>query len=350
MQVGIIGPPQSGKSTLFHSLTGVCSGSFSKSGMTRGVAQVPDERVNFLAQAYGSKKAVMPSVEFVDSPPIESGGLKKAGFRTEFLRGLEQTDALLLTIPMFLPGQKEKAPQMLPEMETEFILADLEIVESRLEKVARDIKRGAGGELKRETELLRKCKEELEREIPLRNIGFSGEEIKSLRGFSFLTIKPVLTVLNIAESDLGFREEIEADFERVAGVEAIPICAAVQSEIAELPPEEKAEFIREMGVSESAGDKVIRRARDVLDLITFLTASETEAHAWDLKRGSTALKAAGVVHSDMERGFIRAEVFSFEDLKKHGSEAELRSKGLIRLEGKNYVVAEGDVIFFRFNV
>ncbi len=350
MQVGIIGPPQSGKSTLFHSLTGVKPGIFSKTELMRGVAQVPDPRVNFLAEVYGSKKAVTPAVEYIDSPPVETGGFKQSSFRAEFLRGLEQTDALLLLIPCFLPGQEADAAALAKDLQTEFILSDLEIIESRLKRIERDIKRGVKGDLKREAELLNRCREALEGETVLRDLTFTENELKALRGFTFLTIKPVQVAINIGEDDIPRRREIENNFRRESSEEAISICASVQSEIADLPPEDTAEFLKELGLAESAGDKVVRRTREILDLISFFTANEAEARAWDLKRGLSALKAAGSVHTDMERGFIRAEVYRFVDLKEHGSEAELRAKGLIRLEGKTYIVEEGDVMLFRFKV
>jgi len=350
MEVGIIGPAGAGKSTLFHSLTGVRAGLSGKIELTRGVAQVIDSRVDYIEKTYNSRKKVYPVVEYVDSPPIETGGFKKANFRQEFLRGMERTDALAMTIPVFLPGQKEKAVSAVRELLTEFALSDLEILEKRLERVERDVKRGVK-ELQKEGELLHKCQEALESEIQLSRIVFSEDEMKVLRSFSFLTIKPKLVVLNIAESDIPARKAVEeAVKSQLPEENIISICAKVQSEIRDLPEEEIPAFMQEMGIEESASNMVIKKTREILGLITFLTAGEQEAHGWDLRQGATASEAAGVIHSDLQRGFIRAEVFHFDDLVKYNNESELKAKGLIRLEGKDYVVKDGDILLIRFKV
>ena len=350
MEVGIIGPQGAGKSTLFHCLTGVRAGISGKIELTRGIAQVPDARVDYIEKIYNSKKKAYTTVEYVDSPPIETGGFRQSGFRQEFLRGMEAADALLITVPCYLNGQLEDAPSVVMDLQTEFILSDLEIIEKRLEKIARDVKRGVKSVLS-EGALLERCQSSLEDEIPLRSFDFSIEECKTLRSFSFLTNKPKLIVLNISEEDIGNREEIESQVRnKLEGFNVISICAKIQSEIADLHPEDIPVFMEELGIAESASDKVIKKTRDMLGLITFLTAGEEEAHAWDLRKDSTALEAADAIHSDLARGFIRAEVFHFEDLKKYPSEAVLKSKGLIRLEGKEYIVKDGDVIFVRFKV
>lgn len=351
MQVGIIGPPGGGKSTLFHALTGKKAGVSGRLEMVHGTAEVPDRRVEVLAERFEARKFTRTVVEYIDAPPIESGGLKREGFRREFLRGLEQADALLFVIPHFLSSGIDEDVNKVKNLETEFILSDLELLEKRMEKISRDIQRGVKGDVVREQELLKRCVSELEDEKLLRDLEFAEDEEKSLRGFAFLTIKPLLPVLNIAEEDLPRIDSIVSEFsEKWGGREAVAICAEIQSEIADLPEEEIPEFLEGMGVSERARDRILGRTRKMLDLITFLTVSESEARAWDLKRGSTALKAAGTVHTDMERGFIRAEVFNFDDLGDRRSYGELRSAGVLRSEGRDYLVRDGDVMLFRFNV
>jgi len=350
MEVGIIGPPGAGKSTLFHSLTGLKPGASGKVELTRGVAQVVDKRVDFIQQVYHSRKRAYPTVEYLDSPPIETGGFKKSTFRQEFLRGMERVDALLLTIPCFLPGQKEKAVSAVKDLLTEFALSDLEIVEKRQDKLNQDWKRGVK-EVQKERELLQKCQNALENETQLNKLNFAPDEVKLLKCFSFLSIKPKLILLNLAENDIPAGKTMEqAIAEQLPEENIISICAKIQSEIADLPPEEIPSFLLALGIDESASDKVIKKTREMLKLNTFLTGSEQEAHAWDLPQGANAWEAAGVVHSDLQRGFIRAEVFQFEDLIKYGSEAELKAKGLVRLEGKEYIVKDGDVLLIRFKV
>lgn len=350
MEVGIIGQQGAGKSTLFHSLTGVRAGISGKIELTRGVALVPDTRVDFIEKTYNSKKRVYTSVEYVDSPPIETGGFRQSSFRQEFLRGMEAADALLVTVPCYLNGQINDAPSVVKDLQTEFILSDMEIIEKRMEKLARDAKRGVKG-VQAEVALLERCQLTLEDEIPLRDIDFSSNEQKVLRSFSFLTSKPKLIVLNISEDDLDNRLKIEDEVKgKLDGFNIISICAKLQSEITDLHPEEIPVFMEELGIAESASDKVIKKTRDMLGLITFLTAGDQEAHAWDLRKGSTALEAADTIHSDLARGFIRAEVFHFNDLQKYPSEVVLKANGLIRLEGKEYIVNDGDIIFVRFKV
>lgn len=350
MEVGIIGPQGAGKSTLFHSLTGVMPGLSGKMEITHGIAQVHDPRIDHLEKIYSSRKKVYTTVTYLDSPPIETGGFRKASFRQDFLRGMVSVDALLVTVPCFMPGQIDEAAGIVNDLQTEFILSDLEILEKRLIKIRHDLKRGLK-EFKNEVELLERCQTELENEIPLRKLEFKPDELKTLRSFSFLTGKPKMIVLNIAEDDIGSRLEIEKRLsDELPDERVISICAKIQAEIADLPEEEIPLFMEELGIEESASDKVIRRTRDMLGLITFLTGGDEEAHAWNLKKGENALEAAGVIHSDIQRGFIRAEIFQYDQIVEHGSENALKAKGLIRSEGKDYVVKDGDVVYFRFNV
>jgi ribosome-binding ATPase YchF (GTP1/OBG family) len=278
---------------------------------------------------------------------LETGGLKKESFRQNFLRGLGQADALLLVLPYFQEEHRHRVLTLAKEIETEFILCDLLGVESRSAKISRDLARGVKGEIQKEAEILERCRIALENEVSLRQVKFSEEELKHIRGFAFLSQKPLLTALNLAEEDLNRQSEI---LQEAQLSEAIPIGAKIEAEISDLAEADRELFLQDLGIMQSARERIIAQTRISLDLITFLTASEKEAHAWSLKRGANALKAAGVIHSDMEKGFIRAEVFPFEELNKYPFLHDLRAKGLIRLEGKDYIVQEGDVILFRFSI
>ena len=347
MQVGIIGPQGSGKSALFHCLTGLEAAVSGKMEIIRGMAEAADDRLTLVAKHHNSHKATPTTVEYLDAPPIESGGLKRSGFKAVFLRGLEQTDALLLVIPCFLAGQVEKAKSALADIETEFMLCDLEGVENRLSKIARDLKRGVKGQTEKEGTLLEICKRALENETSLRNVEIPEDDFKLLKGFMFLSYKPILPILNIAENDIKAAEQV---VEQTGIQGAVPICATVEAELLELPESDIPLFRKEMGIERSAREIILQETRKLLQLITFYTGSEAESRAWDLKNGSTALKAAGTVHSDMEKGFIRAEVIHYQDLESAETIAELRAKGLIHLEGRDYVVQDDDLILFRFNV
>jgi GTP-binding protein YchF len=328
-------------------LTGIKPHPGGKLEISRGVAEIKDERLLLLKEVFQSGKTSPLTVEYLDAPPLESGGLKKESFRQNFLRGLGQADALLFVVPYFSEEHKLHSLKLVKDTETEFILCDLIGAESRLEKIKKDLSRGAKGDIQKEEEILKRCKIALEEEIPLKRLEFCEDEMKRIRGFSFISLKPLLLILNISESELA--RPMETVKEAVLP-DALPICAKIEAEIADLEPEDRASFLTDLGLQQSARDRIIADTYRTLDLITFLTAGEKEAHAWSLKRGSSALKAAGVIHSDMEKGFIRAEVFSFDDLRIHPLLAELKSKGLIRLEGKDYIVQEGDVILFRFSV
>lgn len=350
MNVGIIGPKGAGKSLLFHSLTGVHPSASGKIELVYGTAHYLDPRIDVLTELYISRKKVYATVEYIDSPPIETGGFKKANFRQDFLRGMERVDAFLVVVPCFQPGQIDEAADVVKDLRMEFIISDLELVEKRMERLERDIKRGAK-EAQKELELITRCKTALENETMLYDVHFSDEEMKPLKSFAFLTMKQSLIVLNISEDDLDKADEIETKVNaQLGGTNTLAICAKVQSELIELPEDERLSFMQELGVSESASDKVIRRTREKLGLITFLTAGEQESHAWDLRKGAPAVEAAGVIHTDMQKGFIRAEVFHYNDIVEWKTEAKLKEKGLIRLEGRDYVVKDGDIMLFRFKV
>lgn len=323
--VGIVGLPYSGKTTLFTALTraGTAGGR-----ANQAVVEVPDERLGVLARVENSARVVHAKVRFVDVP----GGLTPQGiaeFRT--------TDALCLVVRAF--GLDADPAGDLVKLTTELALADLVSIESGLDKLR---KRARGDpEVKPDVETLDKARAELEEGRPLADVDFDGRAVKTLRGYAPLTLKPGVVVANVAEGE-GLPEGLPES--------SIAVSAALEAEVANMDPAEARELLSGFGVPEPGLERVIASCYRALDLITFLTTGEDETRAWELRRGARAPEAAGVIHSDLERGFIRAEVVTYDDLVAAGSWAAAKSRGLLRVEGKDYVVAEGDVMHVRFAV
>ena len=321
--VGLVGLPYSGKSTLFTALTR-SGGAGGKANMA--VVDVPDERLGVLAEIERSKKIVPAKVRFVDVP----GGLTAQGI-AEF----RQMDALCLVVGAF--SGTSDATKDLAALDAELVLADLASVESGTEK-ARKRSKGGAKDAAAELPLLEKGQSFLEEEKPLREVGFDEEQLKTLRGYGFLTLKPWIVVHNVAEGDASTDDR------------AILISAALEAEVAGMDDAEAKELLAGFGIDEPGLDRVISACYRALDLITFLTTGEDETRAWEVRRGATAPEAAGAIHSDLERGFIRAEVENYDDLVASGGWDAAKAKGLLRVEGKDYVVQEGDVLHIRFAV
>jgi ribosome-binding ATPase len=321
--VGIVGMPYSGKSTLFTALTRTGSAG---GRSNQAVVDVPDDRLAVLAEIESSKKIVPAKVRFVDVP----GGLTAQGI-AEF----RAVDALCLVVREF--GGDADSQSELASLEAELLLADLASIEAGLTK-ARKKARGDEG-ARAEVDVLQQAHDLLESERPVREGGFDGADLKVLRGYGPLTLKPWIVVANVAEGESQSKLE-----------EAIPISAALEAEVAALDDADATELLAGFGVKERGLTRVIAACYGALDLITFLTTGEDETRAWAVRRGAHAPEAAGVIHSDMERGFIRAEVVDYEDLVAAGSWDEAKSKGQLRVEGKDYEVAEGDVVHIRFAV
>ena len=335
MKIGLVGFPGSGKTTVFNALTGLAAGTgFSSArGQTNlGTVKVPDERVGALANLYHPKKTTLAEITFSDV--AGSGSAKSLDDQT--LAAMREVDALCQVVRGF-PDAAGAPPSPLAEarnLEDEMNLADLLIVEKRLDRLQREKSKSA------EVPLMETLKTALEAGTPLRDVDLSADQWAMLAGFRFLTAKPLLLVLNVPESEAAAQPP--EGFVALAG--------QVEMDIAQMPAEEQAEFVASLGLAEPAIGRFIHAAYKLLDLISFLTAGEDECRAWPIRRGLTAPKAAGKIHSDIERGFIRAEVVRWEDLVHYGSEAKCREAGKLRSEGKEYVVQDGDVINFRFNV
>lgn len=346
MKIGLVGFPGSGKSTVFNALTGmsVATGYGSKSDKpTYGVVKVPDARVDQLADLYSPKKKVYAEVTFTD---VGGGGSPK-GLDRGVLNSMREVDALCQVVRAFPDAAGDAADALgeVRDLEAETILADLEIVERRVERLTKDRSNP------RELELLQRIQGHLEEEQPIRSFEMSAEDEKLVSGYRFLSQKPLMLVLNVTEDQVA--AEPPADIVAAAaerGLGLVVLSAAVEMDIAQMPEEDQSEFLAELGLDEPASHRFVRGAFELIDLISMLTAGPDECRAWPVPRGAPAPRAAGKIHSDIERGFIRAEVIRVEDLLELGSEAKCRDAGKLRVEGKDYIIQDGDVVNFRFNV
>lgn len=350
MKLGIIGKPQCGKTTIFNAVAGqnVAVGDFSQA-VHRAIIKVPDERVDRLAELANPKKITYAEIEFLDAAGFSGKG-KQSG-DIEIHPDLRMMEALVVVADAFSPDADPAAD--LQNIVDEMILADHVLIDSNLDRKKRRKNLTGDRSLESELELLGRCRDWLEDEKLLIGMELGPEELLKLRGFAFLTQKPLLFVVNIDEDSLDKREEIEKQHAQlvVPGCsEVLVLCGKIQMELAGLTPEDRRMFLEELGIAVSATDRLVQKSYDLLGLISFLTEGAPEVRAWTIAKGTNAQKAAGVIHSDIERGFIRAEVTSYDDQIEYKTAAALKAAGKTRLEGKQYVVADGDVILFRFNV
>ncbi len=361
MKIAIIGLANCGKTTIFNALTGqnlettIYPTVISEPHI--GVVKVPDSRVDRLVEIYHPKKTTFATVEYVDFIGLTKGDMeqnrkvfdliKDADALVQVIRGFED-ESVLHPLGSMDPRRDAET------LELEMVFGDLELVEKRLQRMEEGAKRGKKPD-ETEKKVLEKCREVLEQERPLRDAVFSDEELKSMRHLQFMSVKPEVIALNVAEDDLaGERSqklltELQAYFQGKQ-VKVLHLCGKIEMELAQLSADEARAFLDDLGIGEPALNRLIHVSYDLLGLISFLTSGEDEVRAWTISRGTSAQKAAGKIHSDIERGFIRAEVVSYDDFIAQGSMSGAREKGQLRLEGKTYEVRDGDIINFRFNV
>ncbi len=356
MKIGLLGLPNSGKTTIFNALTKsnaeVTAYASAKAEPNIAVVAVADERVDRLAGLYNPKKVTYATIEVVDFVGFSEGSAKSGGFSGTQMALIKSLDALALVVRNF-PDDMTGAPAPLQDIEAiegEFVLADLIAVESRLEKIEWSYKRGKKtAELEAEEKLLGRIEAQLNENRPIREMALDGREEKLIAGFQFVSKKPVLIVLNSGEDDFGKNGRLLQAIEK--RWRAIEFAGTFEMELSRLSDDEEARlFMADMGISDSARDRLTRFAYETLGYISFLTVGADEVRAWTVRRGASAVDAAGSIHSDLARGFIRAECFSYEDLIECGSEKGVKDQGRFRLEGKEYSVCDGDILSIRFSV
>ncbi len=353
MQLGIIGMPMVGKTTMFTLLTG--SSDKGSPGKTQtAIARIPDPRIDYLSGVFKPKKTTYAQLEVIDIPGLTPGGEKNAAL---FLDAVRRADALLHVVRLF---DNESVPYIydsidpMRDIETinyELLLSDLDLIEKRIERINSNKKRS---QMLRELGLLERLRDALSDEKPISSVTIDDDEQEMMSTYQFLTNKPLLICLNISENEINQEEYPQKDrimeFSRQTNIPVVAVSAEIEREIAELEPTEKEAFMQDLGITETGLAKISRSMYERLGLISFFTVGEDEVKAWTIEAGTSARKAAGKIHSDIERGFIRAEVVDYQVFKDLGSMAAVKEKGLFGLEGKEYVVKDGEIVHFRFNV
>ncbi len=356
MKIGIIGAQNSGKTTIFNALTGldaeVTSYASQKLEPNLGVVDVIDPRITWLKKHYEPKKTIYATIEYIDFAGLSSGAKRGDVFSSESMNLMKTADAYAVVLRNFEDPASGDVPDPVYELdsiESNLIFSDLLVAEKRLDKIALSKKRGIkDNALLIEEKAIKKIVASCSDDIPVRNIKFASDELKAIRGFQFLSQKPLLVILNSPDDTYGQHQEMLKKLnERYLSIE---FAGNFEMELLALEEDEAAEFMKDLGIETSARDRLMQASYKLLGYLSFFTVGKDEVRAWTINRGDTAVAAAGKIHSDLARGFIRAECFSYEVLKEHGSEKALRDKGLFRLEGKEYLVKDGDILNIRFSV
>ena len=364
LKAGIVGLPNVGKSTLFNAITKknilAANYPFATIDPNVGIVPVPDERLAKLEEMYIPERLVATSYEFTDIAGLVKGASLGEGLGNKFLSHIREVDAIVEVVRCFDDNNiihVENSVDPIRDIEIinlELSLSDLEILNNRIDKIKKKAETNRDKEALEELNILRKAKENLEKNIPLRLVIFTDEERTILNNFSFLTIKPMIYLANVNEDDVATNDNKYVkqvkEYASHENSKVIKMCAKLESELSELNDSDKQEMLNAIGIEESGLDLLIKETYDLLGLKTFFTVGSDEVRAWTFKNGMTAKSCAGIIHSDFERGFIKAEVMSYEDLIKYGSEQKVKENGRARLEGKDYIMQDGDICYFRFNV
>ena len=364
LKAGIVGLPNVGKSTLFNAITKkhilAANYPFATIDPNVGVVTVPDSRLTFLENLYIPKNTVPTTFEFTDIAGLVEGASKGEGLGNKFLSHIREVDAIVEVVRCFedeniihVTGSVNPVRDM-EIINVELVLSDLEIVENRIAKIEKKAQTTKDKDTVLELEILKKCQEALLNNNPIRHLSFTDDETNLLKGFNFITAKPIIYVANVGEEDAvvgdnKYTKEVK-EYAAKENASVIVMCAKLESELAELEESEKKAFLQELGIANNGLDKLIFATYDLLGLQTFFTVGKDECRAWTFKKGTNAKKAAGLIHSDIERGFIKAEIMKYNDLETLQDEKKVQESGKLYLEGKDYIMQDGDIVYFRFNV
>lgn len=364
LKAGIVGLPNVGKSTLFNAITKkniiAANYPFATIEPNVGVVIVPDERLDFLNEMYEPKSLVPTTYEFIDIAGLVQGASNGEGLGNKFLSHIREVDAIVEVVRCFDNPEithVEGSTDPLRDIEiinVELVLSDLEIIQTRLQKIEKKAQSSKDKDALLEVLLLKKIEEALLQNVPVRNLEFSEDELKMIKNFNLITAKPIIYAANVDEDTIAVGDNEYTlkvkEFAKSESSGVVVMCARMEEELSSFSEEEKKDFLKSIGVTNSGLDKLIYATYDLLGLSTFFTSGKDEVRAWTFVKGTKAPACAGIIHSDFERGFIKAEITSFDDLKKYGSEAKVKEAGRLRLEGKEYIMQDGDICYFRFNV